>query len=718
MSVAFLLKCLRSMFADLVGGDPIDPAEETVADRHSAETRAKIARGRGTAVKKSMVRQAALAVVSTAVHVASTAWGTNPQEARAHVDFVATADGPIAVTGDRKRTAMADRNSVLVSHVKAQAAGVARFMSDERQKVMQFVNIFDDASMWVAKPPSLLEKEALLLGVDPAKVKAISKHTRKRNMMHAPVLNLEERISKLVDVNGTPCVAGLSLYSPAQVLPKANYATVLDRWRRWTVCNGHKPGSGIDGYGELLNVFDGPHWRNISIVRDCLMLKSNVVAKVEESCKLKRDAIDGSADADGVPTVFSCNCCCHRCVLCLKPILTKYDGLASSVVRCGHLCQSWRSSTRYTKALEEEIERSFQWKPVLRFPDEYPRWHSAARKVLDLRGLGELTPDQRSETLMYDNGCWSEEDIVPYCIEGCACGRARAGALARTMTVVKTPVGPHCPLALEYRRKYMEKTNAWCFRIRAQHNLGERAFRRAYSQKNIDEAEGELSRAVAAGGIVKSSGTKQTVKAGRVITYMRNDPGGRSSLKLLILQKPLQRCLNRLFKAKTSTTEFQEATACVPPVVRPEVVQLTTEKLSAAVDRNLPILLTDIGKRVVRDYGEEVRNDFHPIWPEMNFSREELFSGSCQMVCAAGVAYRRLVLYFIQPKFDVLAATQKDVRPDDIEGIEGPIRERLKHCKACSEYYTTVWLARLSGRRARVMAKARDALRVQVAELM
>eukprot|EP00959_Pyramimonas_sp_CCMP1952_P061949 1294411-Pyramimonas_sp.AAC.1 len=62
-------------------------------------------------------------------------------------------------------------------------------------------------------------------------------------------------------------------------------------------------------------------------------------------------------------------CSGHSAVLNLKPILYHFDGLAACVVRCGHLCQSWRASARYSQALDYEIDHSFEFKRVEALPE-------------------------------------------------------------------------------------------------------------------------------------------------------------------------------------------------------------------------------------------------------------------------------------------------------------------------------------------------------------
>eukprot|EP00959_Pyramimonas_sp_CCMP1952_P190617 3986636-Pyramimonas_sp.AAC.1 len=65
-------------------------------------------------------------------------------------------------------------------------------------------------------------------------------------------------------------------------MPEANYSTVLDRWRRWTLCNDAvRPGTSLDHDGLLVEVLRTQRWKNLTMVRDANVVNSNLVAKCE-----------------------------------------------------------------------------------------------------------------------------------------------------------------------------------------------------------------------------------------------------------------------------------------------------------------------------------------------------------------------------------------------------------------------------------------------------
>ena len=112
--------------------------------------------------------------------------------------------------------------------------------------LMQFTDIFDDASMWVAVKPSrasdsgdpCVHHEV----VNKAKRDHLEKHALKGQCKHMPVLNIVERIFKLASCDGDEVVCAAAVHSPAVPLPMANYATVMDRWLAWSVGNGRGAG--------------------------------------------------------------------------------------------------------------------------------------------------------------------------------------------------------------------------------------------------------------------------------------------------------------------------------------------------------------------------------------------------------------------------------------------------------------------------------------------
>ena len=73
--------------------------------------------------------------------------------------------------------------------------------------------------------------------------KKLAKCSHSGRMVFAPVLNADEHLFSL---DGNSQLKAAHVCSSAVVLPRANYATVLDRWRSISVLNGERPGNRID----------------------------------------------------------------------------------------------------------------------------------------------------------------------------------------------------------------------------------------------------------------------------------------------------------------------------------------------------------------------------------------------------------------------------------------------------------------------------------------
>eukprot|EP00959_Pyramimonas_sp_CCMP1952_P350704 7347735-Pyramimonas_sp.AAC.1 len=175
------------------------------------------------------------------------------QASKRSTQFVPTSTGDVvSVTIGRRSTNKRDVARLLVSHAAAQARGIREWLESGpcTPDCLVFANTFDDASMWASKP----SKQDIDTLVDTAPRDAarskLKRGAPKGIMRHCPVLNLCETIAKCWTWGAGPAVSAARVCSPAQVMPAANYSTVLDRWRRWSICNDSgRPGSSVDSDG-------------------------------------------------------------------------------------------------------------------------------------------------------------------------------------------------------------------------------------------------------------------------------------------------------------------------------------------------------------------------------------------------------------------------------------------------------------------------------------
>ena len=245
-------------------------------------------------------------------------------------------------------------------------------------------------------------------------------------MVHAPVLNVVETIFVMRGRGQDARVQAASPRSPAQVLPIANYSTVLARWRGWSV------GIGSDGVGSKIDPLGAikpspaKSWGCIAMVKDALMVNNNMVCQIERQVKARVEDRE-VADISAVPCVFHMSCAGHSTVLCMKPVVHRiHKGISAFIVRLGHLSQSSRLFGRITDAMTEIVESSLHYRKALSLPDAAVEWRARAVQILNMTECAmDLSKEQKAEIVRYDNGCWDSHDIVHWCQPGCPCGGTR-----------------------------------------------------------------------------------------------------------------------------------------------------------------------------------------------------------------------------------------------------------------------------------------------------
>jgi hypothetical protein len=364
------------------------------------------------------------------------------------------------------------------------------------------------------------------------------------------------------------------------------------------------------------------------------------------------------------------------------------------------------------------VESSFKFRKVLNMPAQAGVWTEHARKVMSLTQCAmDLSEEQKTEILRYDNGAWDTNDIVHWCLPECPCGGSRQGALRKIKVAVMMSLGAGCELALEYRWKNMERGLGWVVRGRSQHGLLDRSLKAAFSKKDIETAARQVQ-AAANDDAAIPVGSRHTVKAGKVLEFMETGLDSRSLCKALIFVHPLQRHLKNIFKAEAMTTNFTQAATRSPS--EPDQVRdrRLTELLQSAADHNRPVLSGEAGRQIARQYAALLADFNHEGWSclDMKLSRSEKHEGSLLILSALGAAWRRCVFYLEQPKFRVLAAADSIVSPASRrELVEGLRRAQVVCSKCVDAAFTGPWIDRLLSDSAVVAERAVGCLEVQVA---
>ena len=137
-----------------------------------------------------------------------------------------------------------DVNRAVLSHLKAQAEGSAQWFEHGRTQAPLStwgIHVFDDASMWMRQPTSIPKRRSLSA---PSRMERnLSKHGRN---IRLPVLTLTEHILQTpAFASMRPCRM-LAPVSPCMPMAAANWQTIQNDWKKWTLTNGFKVGEKID----------------------------------------------------------------------------------------------------------------------------------------------------------------------------------------------------------------------------------------------------------------------------------------------------------------------------------------------------------------------------------------------------------------------------------------------------------------------------------------
>ena len=236
----------------------------------------------------------------------------------------------------------------------------------------------------------------------------------------------------------------------------------------------------------------------------------------------------------------------------------------------------------------------------------------------------------------------------------------------------------------------MEEALQHSYRAVAIHRLGPRSWRRAYPAKEVAAAQRVIDEDREGSQVA----ARQTVKVGKFLDYISKDPKGADFLKALLLQRPLQRTLNTVFKAQALTSKFTNAASLADPSRRAEEgVQGLRDQAARA---NLRFISGQMGRAaiaqyhaIILDFDHEGWNGLaHPADGHVCFTRAERFTLSLTMLAACGIAYRRLLFVCEQPKLQLLTACGPDASHDACGNLTARLHEDMLTCSQCVDAFT------------------------------
>ena len=339
-------------------------------------------------------------------------------------------------------------------------------------------------------------------------------------------------------------------------MPKANWSTVLARKRRWLCWTGSSVGARFHS-AELQG-----HMARIPVIFS--LATTDAASNMEcVSAAEEREHNAACVPGQAMRLHFRQRCCAHQCCLLTRPAAKSCGDLATVLVRLSHLLQGAKQLKDFHAALDQEVDASFRYVPVLRLPRgierQFPEWIMDASRI-----AFDLTPEDCQQLLQFFNGSWHDEEMTHYCLQescpaGCQ-GESHSRQLAREH--VRMAIGMGFTPPLEYRWKGMERACGWALRARGLHRVLDRALARMWSKKQIADAEREAEELGDAAEL--SYAGKAAIKANSVMRSFAADPQAKLLVKICLCCRPLERALNQLQKADGKVEAYVHALGFAP----------------------------------------------------------------------------------------------------------------------------------------------------------
>ena len=174
------------------------------------------------------------------------------QESSQKTESALTLDPSATITISRKRQNARYRARGAISYVRACRRMLKDVVADSETII--HAEVFDDCTMWLRQPLDARSKAA-------RRAQEI-RNSHRRNMkgkvpgknVAMPILNCVQHV--LFVGGGDRGWSGMQLHSPAQALPRTNWATQLNRKRRWSLCTAGEVGCHLDDDGVVQKAVD------------------------------------------------------------------------------------------------------------------------------------------------------------------------------------------------------------------------------------------------------------------------------------------------------------------------------------------------------------------------------------------------------------------------------------------------------------------------------
>ena len=137
----------------------------------------------------------------------------------------------ISMDVDTRHQHKHDIDRGVVSHLRAQASGVRNFLRDRAGTLVTLVLcLFDDADMWVRRPKNWQGRGR---NAGKQEQKHANKLEDRGRCVHMPCMNMQDTVVNIASYGGD--VVAVEPTQPTVPMPRANFATLFKRLRKWSV---------------------------------------------------------------------------------------------------------------------------------------------------------------------------------------------------------------------------------------------------------------------------------------------------------------------------------------------------------------------------------------------------------------------------------------------------------------------------------------------------
>jgi len=308
-------------------------------------------------------------------------------------------------------------------------------------------------------------------------------------------------------------------------------------------------------FNEALNEAD---WLTMIFSKDNLVGNDCVTCLEERAMEINMDLGLRDVAEFGEMSFLPLNCCAHSCVLANKPLIQaeKVDG---PLQKMANILDNGKRHNDLEQKMRRLIAADFEYIPVAEYPPDVVENMAEARYILLLtRAARDLTEADERLIVVADTGSWKSHIVKHHCLPNCPleCNGSKEKSLTQVTAVIILSVGGTCVKAVLARWKNVERALAFGLRGRRQHDLLGRSFQECYTKAVVDRALKDLAKAVDAAE--EDFGARANVRGGDVCTFFLSDPEGKRLEKVLVICGPLQKILNKTFKAEHLVDHYKK----------------------------------------------------------------------------------------------------------------------------------------------------------------